>query len=145
MIGLLLVSNFVSTTIKKNYELDLVSFFLVVLVFFELFFALVELAFLVTLFLELLAFLVVDLADELFLVLLDLPGKARQCALVLLPFLFTEALRHVHEELLEEHAELLKPTHALCALDVLIKLKLNAQIAHKLTNIFLITSAFLPK
>lgn len=45
-----------------------------------------------------------------------LPGNARQCALVLLPFLFTDDLRHVHSLLFAEHIELLKPEHWLAAL-----------------------------
>lgn len=48
------------------------------------------------------------------LVFFDLPGSARQCALVLTPFLFTEDLRQV-QLLLAEQAELLKPEHWLAA------------------------------
>lgn len=81
-----------------------------------------------------------------FLVLLELllalPGRARQCALVLLPFLFTDALRHVHIELFDEHAELLKPTHALCAAEVFMKLMLSTHIALNPTNIFLTDFTF---
>ncbi len=46
----------------------------------------------------------------LVLVTLALPGKARQCALVFLPFLSTDDLRQVHV-LFPAHAELLRPLH----------------------------------
>ena len=130
-----------SCSLKRDYFFGLVVFFFaaLALVTLDVTFLLVELVFLVTLFLLLLAFLLV----ALLLFLVALPGRARQCDLVFLPFLSTEPLRHVHIELLDEHAELLKPTHALCAADVLMTPKLNAFIVNKLINIFFIDYPFL--
>ena len=153
-------SDYVSDSVFFLVVFFLVVFFLVVFFLVVFFLVVLVLAFLVTFFLVLVAFLVDDVvllfvlvaffADffevdllvvellALLLLLLAFPGKARQCALVLLPFLFTDALRHVHVELFEEHAELLKPTQALCAADVLMKPILNAHIAHSLIKILFI-------
>lgn len=87
-------------------------FFLVVVLDFFLVAALaffVLLVFVLVDFLEDLAFVdALALVEDL--VPFALPGKARQCALVLTPFLFTDDLRHV-QLLLTEQAVLLNPEH----------------------------------
>ena len=55
-----------------------------------------------------------DVDDFDLLCVLALPGNARQCALVFLPFLSTEALRQVQVLFLEQD-ELLNPLHWLFA------------------------------
>lgn len=52
--------------------------------------------------------------EALDLLVVDWPGSARQCALVLLPFLLTEDLRQV-QLLFAEQAEELNPEHWLAA------------------------------
>jgi hypothetical protein len=42
------------------------------------------------------ALLALAFASDFLLTAFDLPGNARQCALVLTPFLFTDDLRQVH-------------------------------------------------
>lgn len=78
-----------------------------VLAFTDLVAALDDLAFVLAVF---------DLLDLVELIFLPLPGNARQCALVFLPFLSVDALRHVHVDCLDEHALFDRPLHWLAAL-----------------------------
>lgn len=78
----------------------------------DFFLALVLVLLLVLLAFDLLDLVLVFLA--VVLLALDLPGKARQCALVFLPFLSTDALRQVHVSLTEQ-TDLANPEHWLLA------------------------------
>ena len=87
-------------------------------------------------FLDALLALVFELLDTLFLALL---GSARQWALVLTPFLLTDALRQVHVEL-APHLLLLKPEHWLAACKVEASISAPAMVpqASSLPIIFIV-------